>query len=112
VTPWFARTVLPEAVGPWTLWTAPPSAAGARADLATESPPLILSYLSSIPDATFGLVAAGNAIRTAAQPSAAFAYRLPAGVGGPPAWPCGSRRMRAWNCQRSGGWSPTRNPCR
>jgi hypothetical protein len=52
----FARTALTEAVGPWTLWSTHPSAAGARADLATESPPQILSYLSSIPDATFRLV--------------------------------------------------------
>jgi hypothetical protein len=48
----FVRTALPEAVGPWTLWSAGPSAAGARADLATESLPQILSYLSGIPDVT------------------------------------------------------------
>jgi hypothetical protein len=48
----FARTALTEAVGPWTLWSAPPSAAGARADLATVSPPQILSYMSSTPHVT------------------------------------------------------------
>jgi hypothetical protein len=64
VTPRFARTALAEAVGPWTLWSTPPSAAGARADLATESPPHILSYLSSTPDVTIRLVRVQGALTT------------------------------------------------